>query len=119
MTDADGPTPTDVDDAPAGATGVPRPRPVEPRPTVTRRLAAWWGVAAVGILGVAGFLVVPPARAGLVLGAACVLAAVLRAVLPTQWAGGLVVRRRTPDSVMFAVLGAGMVTVSLLLQNAG
>ena len=53
------------------------------------------------------------------LGAACVLAAVLRAVLPTQWAGGLVVRRRTPDTVMFAVLGAGMVTVSLLLQNAG
>lgn len=97
----------------------PQSRPAEPRPTVTKRLAAWWAVATVAAVGVLAFLILRPSSAGVVLGIACLLAAALRSVLPTQWAGGLVVRTRTPDTILYAVLGAVMIAISLALRSRG
>lgn len=54
-------------------------------------------------------------RAGLlIIGAAVVLAGLIRMVLPQRTAGLLAVRGRAADTVVMLLLGAGIITVALL-----
>ena len=68
--------------------------PLEVRPPVTRRLAAWWLVLAVALAAFVLLLLDQLRHGMVVLGSALWLGAGLRAVLPTERAGGLVVRSR-------------------------
>lgn len=84
---------------------------VEPRPPTTSRLATWW-VLAIGLLiGLVFAAMTHPLRATFAFGGSCLVAAVLRGVLPTARAGGLVVRSRWFDVLTLAVLGVVVVVV--------
>ncbi|WP_338748390.1 DUF3017 domain-containing protein [Janibacter alittae] len=74
-------------------------------------LAAWWVIAAGVVVGLIFVLTDHVLRATAVLGATLVLAAVLRIVLSTDRAGGLVVRSRVLDVLTLVVL-AGLIVVS-------
>ena len=63
-------------------------------PRITRRLRAWWALLA-GLLVALGFVATDHMwRATASMSVSLILAAGLRAVLPDESAGGLVVRRR-------------------------
>ena len=75
-----------------------------------------WPLVLVLLVAAAGLLVVALVdfRGGtVVLGAACLLAGVLRAVLRGRTAGLLAVRSRWVDVVLMLALGAGLVTLAL------
>ena len=97
-----------------GPTGMPAVAPaaaVEPRPPTTTRLAMWW-VLAVGLaLGLWFAATTHPLRATITFGTSCVVAALLRALLPPARAGGLVVRSRWFDVATLVFLGVVVVVV--------
>ena len=95
------------------------PRVIEPesRPPATRSLAAWWLVAAVGSVGLV-LLALGHLRWSVVaLATTLWLGAALRALVPTERAGGLVVRSRAFDVVVLVVLGAAILLVGLNLRR--
>jgi hypothetical protein len=79
----------------------------EPRPPVAPGLGVWW-IVAVGLVGGVAFSATDHhLRATVMLSGSCLVAGVLRAVLPQQKAGGLVVRRQWLDVAM--LIGFGLV----------
>ncbi len=77
----------------------------EPRPPVAPGLGVWWIVAAGLVTAVAFSATDHHLRATVMFSGSCLLAGVLRAVLPTDRAGGLVVRRQWLDVATLVVLG--------------
>ncbi len=87
--------------------------PVAPAP---QRHPREWPFATVLATVLAGIVVVAADRfraGALLIGAAVLLAAGLRAVLPERRAGLLVVRSRFGDVITLGVMGAALVTLSL------
>lgn len=81
------------------------PPETEPRPPVAPGLGVWWVVAA-GLVGAVALSATDHhLRATVLFSGSCLLAAVLRAVLPTNKAGGLVVRRQWFDVATLVLLG--------------
>ena len=80
----------------------------EPRPPTTTRLGAWWLVVAGLVVGILFSATDHHLRATVTLSASCLLGAVLRAFLPAERAGGLVVRRRWLDVLTLVVLGVAV-----------
>ncbi len=97
--------------------------PPAPWPAPT---SAYWvviGVLAVGLLltGAVAMDLVRPLlfRLGvLTVGAALLLAALLRLVLPSDYAGMLVVRRRAIDVAVYAVLASATLVLALIVPGA-
>jgi hypothetical protein len=85
-------------------------------PVVTRRLALWWLLAA----GVAGGLAFAwtdhMLRATAALAGSLALAAVARALAPTEVAGGLVVRSRWLDVAVLLTLAVTVGALGLSLD---
>ncbi|MEO7070942.1 MAG: DUF3017 domain-containing protein [Nostocoides sp.] len=80
----------------------------EPRPPVAPGLGVWW-IVAVGLVGGVAFSATDHhLRATVMLSGSCLLAGVLRAVLPQRRAGGLVVRRQWLDVAMLVALGVAV-----------
>ncbi len=80
-------------------------------------LGVWWAVAVVAFVGMA--LVTFGGRlrlGGLVFASAFVLAAVLRAVLPSPRGGGLEIRRRSVDVGLLLVIAAGVAAAFSLVR---
>ncbi len=72
-------------------------------------LGVWWAVAVVAFVGLSLVTFGGQLRlGGLVFAAAFVLAAALRAVLPSPRGGGLEVRRRSIDVSLLLVVAAGV-----------
>lgn len=88
----------------------------EPRPPVVPRLAAWWSVLAVLVMGLVLIGQNHLLRGGVVLAGACFTGAGLRLFLPERYAGGLVVRSRTLDTLTYVALGT-LVLVSSFVLN--
>jgi hypothetical protein len=81
------------------------PPDTEPRPPIAPGLGAWW-VLAVGLVGAVAFSATDHhLRATVLFSGSCLVAAVLRAVLPQTRAGGLVVRRQWLDVAVLVALG--------------
>lgn len=79
--------------------------PPSGKPVITRHLGAWWLLAA-GLAVAMGFVATDHMwRATAMLSLSLLLAGVLRLTLPTQAAGGLVVRRPVLDAVTLISLG--------------
>lgn len=96
----------------------PATPPVEERPPTTQRLGHWWLVAGIAVAGF-GFIAADRLRHGVILLAVALWAgAALRAVLPTQRAGGLVVRSRFFDVLVCVALGVAVFSVGLALRRA-
>lgn len=88
---------------------------VQPRPYVTRRLAAWWVVGALVLVAV----IVAQERllwASVLLSSALGLGALLRLLLPTESAGGLVVRSRGIDVALLGGLAVAVLVSGLSLD---
>lgn len=84
------------------------------------RVPAWLPSAAVLLVAAAGMVRVLGAhwrQGGVLLGAALLLAAVLRAVLAPEGAGLLVIRSRVLDVLGYAALGAGMVLLAVTITD--
>ncbi len=80
----------------------------------SRRLGVWWVTALLAGAGMV-FIGLGHLRAGgYVLAAACAAGAVLRAIRPLGHAGGLSVRRRSVDVVLWLGL-AGLVALAFTL----
>ncbi|WP_353081421.1 DUF3017 domain-containing protein [Tessaracoccus lapidicaptus] len=87
-------------------------KPADSYPDNPWPLAAALSIVAVG----AGFAAFGHwRRASLLIGGALLLAAMLRLVLPMTMAGLLVVRRRWIDVAVLALLGAAVLTVTLVV----
>jgi hypothetical protein len=98
----------------------PGPPPFDPRrvaPARQQRLREW--PLAVVLLGVAAGVATVVAGAfepgGVVMGAALLLGAVLRAALPQRRAGLLAVRSRPVDVVTLGLMGVGLVALALIV----
>ncbi len=81
--------------------------PPEPdrRAPVAHGLGVWW-VLAVGLVGAVGFSATDHhLRATVLFSGSCLVAGALRAVLPKERAGGLVVRRQWLDVAVLVTLG--------------
>ena len=91
-------------------------RPPSEVGTAHQPLGVWW-VGVVG-LGVATFLLVAEnLRAfGYAVAVTLGVLALLRAVLPKRWAGGLAVRSRLVDVLTLVVLGAAIAGVAATLR---
>lgn len=83
----------------------------EPRPPTTTRLGAWWLVVVGLVIGVLFSATDHHLRATVMLSASCLMGAVLRAILPSEGAGGLVVRRRWLDVLTLVVLGVAVAVI--------
>lgn len=89
----------------------------ERRPPTTRSLGTWWLVVA-ALLGSLGVLALGHLRLAMIaLAASLWLGAAVRAVLPEEAAGGLVVRSRVFDAAVLLVLGGAVLTVGLALRR--
>lgn len=101
----------DADDGqpPIQAHGATAPEPTNPLP-----LAA---VLATFLIGVVLIVLQYWRRGSFLLGAACMLAALFRLVLPTHIAGLLVVRTRTFDVVVSAILGLALMALALVVPG--
>jgi hypothetical protein len=88
---------------------------------IAPRLGWWWVATPVLVLGVVAFAVGQVRLAGFVIAGALGLAALIRAVLPTERSGGLVVRSRAVDVLTMALLGLALavITASLDLRPRG
>ena len=90
------------------------------RPERQRRRAAEWPLAVVLAAVVTGLVFVASDRfrAGtVVLALSVLLAAGLRAGLPTRTAGLLAVRSRVVDAVLLGVVGLGMLVLALIVPE--
>jgi hypothetical protein len=85
------------------------------------RLGWWWVATPVLVLGVVAFGFGQVRLAGFVIAAGLGLAALIRAVLPTDRSGGLVVRSRVVDVLTMGLLGLALavITASLDLRPRG
>ncbi|GAB3066947.1 MULTISPECIES: DUF3017 domain-containing protein [unclassified Phycicoccus] len=88
---------------------------------VIPRLGWWWVATPVLALGVVAFAAGHVRLAGFVLAGGLLMAALIRAVLPTALSGGLVVRSRVVDVATMALLGVtlAVITASLDLRPRG
>ncbi len=80
----------------------------------SRRLGVWWVTALLAGLGVVVIGFGHLRAGGYVLAAGCAVGGVLRAVRPLGRAGGLAVRRRSVDVVLWLGL-AGLVAIAFTL----
>ncbi len=85
------------------------------------RLGWWWVATPVLALGIVAFGFGHVRLAGFVLAGGLGIAAVIRAVLPTERSGGLVVRSRVVDVLTMGLLGLALavITASLDLSPRG
>ena len=95
----------------------PRVITSEARPPTTRSLGAWWMVIAAGAAGLVLLALDELRWAVVALATTLWLGAALRALVPTERAGGLVVRSRAFDVVVLVVLGAAILLVGLNLRR--
>lgn len=90
--------------------------PPSGQPLITKRLAAWW-VLAIGLLVALGFFAADHMwRATAVLSGTLLVCAVLRARLPVERAGGLVVRRPWIDVATLVLLGVAVAVLGFTLD---
>jgi hypothetical protein len=105
---------------PAGATPVEAHHVPGRHADLSRQIAPLLIIA--GLLGSA-LIMVPEqfgyraACAGIA--ATCLVAAVIRAVLPTSWVGVLAVRGRVLDVLMYSVAGVGVVVLAFTVPLPG
>ena len=90
--------------------------PPSGKPLITKRLAAWWALAAGVVVALVFVATDHMWRATGTLALTLLGAAVLRVVLPVEGAGGLVVRRTAIDVAMLVLLA---VAVALIGFNLG
>ena len=85
------------------------------------RLGWWWVATPVLALGIVAFGFGHVQLAGFVMAGGLLMAALIRAVLPTERSGGLVVRSRVVDVATMALFGVGLavITASLDLRPRG
>ncbi len=88
---------------------------------VIPRLGWWWVATPVLVLGMVAFGFGQVRWAGFILAGGLGIAAVIRAVLPTERSGGLVVRSRVVDVLTMGLLGVALavITASLDLSPRG
>lgn len=96
--------------------GKVRPTQPEPRPPAVTQLGPWWLVALGVIAGIVWAATDHMLRATVTLGAACLLGAGLRLVLPARRAGGLITRGRPFDVLALLVLGAALLAAGFALD---
>ncbi len=90
--------------------------PTESRPPTTKSLALWW-VVALGAVVAMGFVWTDHMlRATTTLGGSLVVAAVIRAVAPQDRAGGLVVRSRVFDVIVFLIFAVAILASGFTLD---
>ncbi len=100
---------------PGDPTAQPTPaRP--PEPPVAGRLGLWWVLAAGLVVGLVLVATTHLLRATAAFGGTLLLAAVIRAVLPTGKVGAIAVRSKWLD-VLILVLGAAAVTAAGFTLN--
>ncbi|WP_048699580.1 DUF3017 domain-containing protein, partial [Nostocoides australiense] len=87
-----------------------------PRPPAVTQLGPWWLVALGVIAGIVWAATDHMLRATVTLGAACLLGAGLRLVLPARRAGGLITRGRPFDVLALLVLGAALLAAGFALD---
>ncbi|MDN5717814.1 MAG: DUF3017 domain-containing protein [Janibacter sp.] len=93
--------------------------PAQVRPALdSRPLAAWWVIFAGLAVGLAFVLTDHMLRATVSVGAALLLASVLRVALPGSKAGGIAVRGPLVDVVMLVVLGVAVLVSGFTLDLA-
>lgn len=95
--------------APIQTRGATAPEPTNPLP-----LAAVLATFAIGIVLI---YLQYWRRGSFLLGAACMLAALFRLLLPTHAAGLLVVRSRTFDVIVCALLGIALMVLALVVPG--
>ena len=85
------------------------------------RLGWWWVATPVLALGIVAFGFGQVRLAGFFIALGLGIAALIRAVLPTERSGGLVVRSRVVDVATMALLGMALavITASLDLRPRG
>ncbi len=84
------------------------------------RLPTWAATALVLLIAAAGMVRVLMEhwrQGGVLLGAALIMAAVLRVALDPEQAGLLVIRSKVLDVVGYATLGVGMVFLAVTITN--
>lgn len=96
--------------------GKVRPTQPEPRPPAVTQLGPWWLVALGVVAGIVWAATDHMLRATVTLGAACLLGAGLRLVLPARRAGGLITRSRPFDVLALLVLGAALLAAGFALD---
>ncbi|GAA2739709.1 hypothetical protein GCM10009867_36870 [Pedococcus aerophilus] len=83
---------------------------------IAPRLGWWWVATPVLVLGVVAFAFGHVRLAGFVIAGGLLVAALIRAVLPTALSGGLVVRSRVVDVVTMGLFGIALVVVTASLD---
>ena len=83
---------------------------------VAPRLGWWWVATPVLVLGVVAFGFGRVQLAGFVMAGGLLIAALIRAVLPTERSGGLVVRSRVVDVATMGLLGVALVVITASLD---
>ncbi|MEO5981776.1 MAG: DUF3017 domain-containing protein [Pedococcus sp.] len=88
---------------------------------IVPRLGWWWVATPILVLGLAAFAVGQVRLAGFVIAGGLGIAALIRAVLPTERSGGLVVRSRVVDVLTMGLFGLALavITASLDLSPRG
>lgn len=90
--------------------------PTEVRPPTTKSLGLWW-VVAVGAVVAMGFVWADHMlRATTALGGSLLIAAIIRTVAPQDRAGGLVVRSRVFDVIIFVVFAVAVLASGFTLD---
>lgn len=94
---------------PVRVSGATAPEPTNPWPLLA--------VLAAFVIGVLLIILQYWRRGSFLLGAACVLAALFRLILPTNVAGLLVVRTRTFDVLVSGILGVALMALALVVPG--
>ena len=90
--------------------------PPSGKPLITKRLAAWWALAAGEVVALVFVATDHMWRATGTLALTLLGAAVLRVVLPVEGAGGLVVRRTAIDVAMLVLLAVAVALIGFNLD---
>ncbi len=80
------------------------------------RLGWWWVATPVLLVGILAFGLGYVRGAGFVMAGGLLLAALIRAVLPTDRSGGLVVRSRVVDVATMTLLGLALAVITASLD---
>jgi hypothetical protein len=115
------PDDTEPDDTEPDDTDDLDPRPEASDESLAQRAADQWplGLVLLGVVGGLAVIAVGGFRAGSVMvAAALVFAAFLRAFLPEEVVGMLAIRRRSTDVVTMAMFGLALAVVAFLVPPA-
>ncbi|WP_370894434.1 DUF3017 domain-containing protein [Janibacter sp. GXQ6167] len=90
--------------------------PTEVRPPTTKSLALWWPVALGAVIAMVFVWTDHMLRATATLGGSLLIAAIIRAIAPQDRAGGLVVRSRAFDVIVFVIFGVAILASGFTLD---